>query len=186
MTDLLEAFRTHLAMDAIAIRLTAASVLGFCIGLDREFRDRPAGLRTHMMTSLAAAMFGLIALEMIAAFDEDDTLRLDPIRIVEAVTAGVGFLAAGTIIQRRGEITGLTTGASMWLAGAVGLACGTGFLKIALLGVFFALAILIPMRMIEKNVLHSRDSGSSRKDIKDEPDQMACRPKSDSGEKHGR
>ena len=164
MTDLLEAFRTHLAMDAIAIRLTAASVLGFCIGLDREFRDRPAGLRTHMMTSLAAAMFGLIALEMIAAFDEDDTLRLDPIRIVEAVTAGVGFLAAGTIIQRRGEITGLTTGASMWLAGAV----------------------LIPMRMIEKNVLHSRDSGSSRKDIKDEPDQMACRPKSDSGEKHGR
>jgi putative Mg2+ transporter-C (MgtC) family protein len=143
-------FATHLPPGLIAVRLGAAAAFGFIIGLERELKERPAGLRTHMMTALAAAIFALITLEMMMAFEGREGLQIDPVRMVEAVTAGVAFLAAGTIIQRRASVTGLTTGASMWLAGAVGLACGTGALSLAIMGTIFALVVLLPMRLLER------------------------------------
>lgn len=144
---------TDVPLLTIAVRLGLACVLGFAIGLEREVRDRPAGLRTHMLTALAAALFAVIAVEFIGLYGgSDDGTQLDPIRVVEAVTAGVAFLAAGTIIQSRGHVRGLTTGAGMWLAGAIGLACGAGFLRIAVLAAGFALLILVPMRMMESKV----------------------------------
>jgi putative Mg2+ transporter-C (MgtC) family protein len=146
-------FATHLPPDLIAIRLGAAGALGFIIGLERELKERPAGLRTHMMVSLAAAIFALITLEMMIVFEGREGLEIDPVRMVEAVTAGVAFLAAGTIIQRRASVTGLTTGAGMWLAGAVGLACGTGALLLAIIGTLFAIAVLLPMRLLERKIL---------------------------------
>lgn len=154
---------TDVPLLAIAARLGLACILGFAIGLEREVRDRPAGLRTHMLTALASALFAVIAVEFIGLYgNDDDGTQLDPIRVVEAVTAGVAFLAAGTIIQSRGHVRGLTTGAGMWLAGAIGLACGAGFLKIALVAAGFALLILVPMRIIESNVLQQEkeDNGA--------------------------
>ncbi|MGB3626295.1 MAG: MgtC/SapB family protein [Henriciella sp.] len=146
-------FETSIPLLGIAARLGAACLCGFLVGFEREARDRPAGLRTHMLTALAAALFGIIAIEMIAVFDtDDDSTQLDPIRVVEAVTAGVAFLAAGTIIQSRGNVRGLTTGAGMWLAGAIGLACGTGLLTIALIATVLAVIILAPLRMIESHI----------------------------------
>lgn len=144
---------THIPLSGIAIRLGLACLCGFIIGFEREIRERPAGLRTHMLTALAAALFAIIAIEMIGAFGfSEDGTQLDPIRVVEAVTAGVAFLAAGTIIQSRGNVRGLTTGAGMWLAGAIGLACGTGLIAIALLATLLALLILVPLRMLESKV----------------------------------
>ena len=146
-------FTTSLPMGLIAMRLGAACVFGFLIGIDREMRQRPAGLRTHMLTALAAAVFTIITFEFVSLMGgKADGTQLDPIRIVESVTSGVAFLAAGTIITHRGDIRGLTTGAGMWLAGAVGLACGAGFLTLALLGTAFALIILVPLRFLEVGI----------------------------------
>ncbi len=166
MDDLLTlAFDTHLSVGVISIRLVSACLAGLIVGFEREARDRPAGLRTHMLTALASAVFMLIAIEMIASFGgTDDVTQLDPIRVVEAVTAGVAFLAAGTIIHGRGSVRGLTTGASIWLAGAIGLACGAGYLKLAFMALLFSLFILLPIRMLETHIF---DKTPIRKDDDD-------------------
>ena len=149
----LDHFHTVTPVPAIVLRCAAACLFGLLIGLDREARDRPAGLRTHMLTALAAAVFTLIAIEFIFVFGEGpETARLDPIRVVEAVTAGVAFLAAGAIIQARGKVRGLTTGAGMWLAGAIGLACGAGFLVIAAVAAGFSILVLMPLHWLEKRL----------------------------------
>ena len=143
-------FTTGVPLASILLRVGCAFVFGFLMGLDREWRDRPAGVRTYTLVSVAACIFVLIAIEMIHAFGGDsDRTQLDPIRVVEAVTAGVAFLGAGTIIQSRGSVRGLTTGAGMWLAGAVGLACGSGLLVLGFLGAVLALVVFIPLRMME-------------------------------------
>ena len=117
------------------LRLLAAVLVGAAVGFDRELRNKPAGLRTHILVSLAAALFTLITFELhhtVVSNNPDTTA--DPIRIIEAVTAGVAFLAAGAIIQSRGNVRGLTTGANMWLAGALGVACGAGDYTLAVFG----------------------------------------------------
>ena len=133
----------------IAARLLLAATLGGIIGFEREWRDRPAGLRTHILVCLSAAAIAVLTIEIthLPAF-EDDAIRIDPIRLVEAVTAGVAFLAAGLIVFARGEIHGLTTGAGMWLAGAVGLACGLGFWQIALVATLLAVIVLAALRLV--------------------------------------
>ena len=81
----------------------------------------------------------------------------DPIRIVEAVTAGVAFLAAGTIIQTRGKVHGITTGAGMWLAGAIGLCCGAGLMFLASATTVLVLAILLSVHLMESRWLAKVD-----------------------------
>ncbi len=143
-------FETNLPVELILMRLGAACVLGFVIGFERELQQHDAGLRTHMLTSLAAAVFTIITFEIVAMTEfTGEATQVDPIRIVEAVTAGVAFLAAGTIIHHRGGVRGLTTGAGMWLAGAIGLACGAGLLTLALLATLLAAIILVPLRLLE-------------------------------------
>lgn len=154
------AFETTTPPLEIGLRLLAACLFGFAIGFDREYRKRPAGLRTNMLTALAAAAFALIAFELVSVFDDENNTRLDPIRVVEAVTAGVAFLAAGTIIQSRGDVRGLTTGAGMWLSGAVGLACGAGFLTVAFFATLLAIIILIPLNKLEEKLPHHHDKDS--------------------------
>ena len=135
----------------ILLRLVLAASFGGVIGLEREIKDRAAGLRTHMMTALAAAVFTVLTLEIYQHLKSvDETVRADPIRIVEAVTAGVAFLAAGAIIHGRGKIRGLTTGAGMWLAGAVGLACGAGYYVIAIMATVLAVIILAGLKAVER------------------------------------
>jgi putative Mg2+ transporter-C (MgtC) family protein len=143
----------------ILLRLGLAAALGMLIGIDREVRRRPARLRTHMLVSLAAAVFTIITFELFYKVQAlTGVVRADPIRVIEAVTAGVAFLAAGTIIHARGKIQGLTTGASMWLAGATGLACGGGFYVIAGLTVALVIPILVVLHKLE--VMAERRSGS--------------------------
>lgn len=133
-------------------RLGAALLCGGLIGFDREVRERPAGLRTHMLVSLASALFTILTFEIMADLPATGTDRLgvDPIRVVEALTAGVAFLAAGTIILSKGDVRGLTTGASLWLAGAAGLATGLGLYWIAFLATGAALVVLVVMKGAEK------------------------------------
>ena len=134
------------------------------IGIEREWRQRSAGLRTHMLTSLAAAVFTVLTIEILHAdMLANEAARADPVRVIEAVTAGVAFLAAGAIIQGRGQVRGLTTGAGMWLAGALGVAAGLGYFLIGFLAAVFGLIIIAVLGRIEKAV----EKETSNKETKD-------------------
>jgi putative Mg2+ transporter-C (MgtC) family protein len=145
---------TWLAPPELLLRLVIAGVFGALIGFDRELKNKPAGLRTHTLVSLAAALFTLITFELYAELDaKDEGTSADPIRIIEAVTSGVAFLAAGAIIRSGGNVHGLTTGANMWLAGAIGVACGAGFYLLATLGAAFSIVIITLLRKLETRFL---------------------------------
>lgn len=153
-----------------ALRLGAAAAMGGVIGLDREAKNRPAGLRTHMMTAMAAAIFTILTLDLHDDFVEQGAHgTADPIRIIEAVTAGVAFLAAGAIIQSRGRVEGLTTGAGMWLAGALGVACGMENYNIGAVALVLATLILAAMRPLETKLGSDKRTNGS-KDARQPPD----------------
>jgi len=140
------------------LRLAVAMLCGAAIGFEREWHSRPAGLRTHIMVALAGALFTLVAFELIALpSQEEERLRFDPLRLIEAVTSGVAFLAAGSIIVSQGQVRGITTGAGMWLAGAIGLASGAGYLQLALMATLLALVVLGMIKRLEDAV---RENGA--------------------------
>lgn len=145
----------YLGVGETVLRLLAALVCGGAIGLEREQKQRPAGLRTHMLVALASALFTIIAFQIYAEVQaSEDQVTSDPLRLLEAITAGVAFLAAGAIIRRGGGgIQGITTGGSLWLAGALGMACGVGIYGLAFLGTLLALIVLAGLRIFERRTL---------------------------------
>lgn len=152
MEQLVEEFGhpTHTAFPVIVARLLLAALFGAAIGFEREWRNRPAGLRTHILVCVAAAIYALLTVEIVhAPMFMRDGAQFDPIRIVEAVTAGVAFLAAGIVVFTRGEVHGLTTGAGMWLAGAIGVAAGLGLWQVALFATALALVVLGLLHALE-------------------------------------
>jgi putative Mg2+ transporter-C (MgtC) family protein len=144
---------TSLELSAIIIRLLIALVCGSVVGFEREWRSHAAGLRTHILVCLSAAIVAILTIEITkhSAFSSD-AVRPDPIRLIEAVTAGVAFLAAGMIVFSKGEVKGLTTGAGLWLAGSIGLACGLGFWQIGLIATLFAVCVLWLIRRLEHHI----------------------------------
>jgi len=141
----------ELSAGEVSLRLGLAAVMGAVIGIDREVKNRPAGLRTHMLTSLAAAVFAILTFEMHhAIMTSYPDAKPDPLRVIEAITAGVAFLAAGTIFVSRGNVQGITTGAGMWLAGAIGLACGAGYFVVAVIGLVIAMVIMTLLQPLER------------------------------------
>jgi len=135
--------QTWLPFSVVAARLLLSAILGAVVGLEREWRNHPAGLRTHILICVSTAAIAILTIEIthLDVFAGQE-IRIDPIRLVEATTAGVAFLAAGLIFFAKGEVHGLTTGAGMWLAGAIGLAVGLGFWQIAALATAIALVVL--------------------------------------------
>ncbi|HEX4893023.1 MAG TPA: MgtC/SapB family protein [Hyphomicrobiaceae bacterium] len=158
MNELLGLARTATPEHVILIRLILAILVGGIVGLDREWKRKPAGLRTMMLISFGSAMFTLITIEIVADPRLGEAAsRADPVRIVEAVTAGVAFLAAGNIIQSRGNVAGLTTGASMWVSAALGVACGAGDYILAVLGALLTVAVLTLLVRLERYVAPQAD-----------------------------
>jgi putative Mg2+ transporter-C (MgtC) family protein len=135
----------------VCVRFLMAVVLGGLLGYDREKRSISAGLRTHMLVALGAALFVLVPLQ--AGVDTADLSR-----VLQGLTAGIGFLGAGAIIKisQEQEIKGLTTAASIWLTAAIGVAAGMGYQSTALLSTLFALFILAALRRFTSH-LHSQD-----------------------------
>lgn len=144
--DVLDSAHTQIHETDMMLRLLLAAAAGAAIGMEREFKERPAGLRTNMLVSLAAAVFTVLTFEIYHAFKASSS---DPVRIIEAVTAGVAFLAAGTIIQGRTGVHGLTTGAAMWMSGALGVCCGAGYYGLALMATLLTVLILTVLNRIE-------------------------------------
>lgn len=181
MEQLVEEFAhpTYTSFPVIAARLLLAAIFGAAIGFEREWRNRPAGLRTHILVCVAAATFAILTIEIVhAPMFEKDTGRFDPIRIVEAVTAGVAFLAAGVVIFTRGQVHGLTTGAGMWLAGAIGVACGLGLWQIALFSTVLALIVLGLLYAFESRMAMNQGEDFAE-DERDETGKRAAKAKGD-------
>lgn len=158
---------TYTSFPVIAARLLLATVFGAVIGFEREWRNRPAGLRTHIMVCVASATFAILTIEITHAdvFHVEmvrESVQMDPLRVVEAVTAGVAFLAAGVVIFTKGQVHGLTTGAGMWLAGAIGVACGLGLWQVAAFATLMALMVLSLLYVVENRMDMNQSDHFSR------------------------
>ncbi|MGI4719645.1 MAG: MgtC/SapB family protein [Janthinobacterium lividum] len=129
----------------IVLRLLVAVALGGMLGYERESVGASAGLRTHMLVSLGSALFVLIPLQ--AGMEIGDLSR-----VLQGVTAGIGFIGAGAILKhhQRDDVKGVTTAASVWLTAAVGIAAGMGREATAVLSALFALVILSILRIKTK------------------------------------
>ncbi len=131
----------------VLIRLAAAGLVGAIIGLERQRAHKPAGLRTHMLVSLGAAVFVLVPLELHVTVGEIG-------RVVQGVAAGIGFIGAGAILKRNeeGDVQGLTTAAGIWLTAAVGVSIGLGGIGIALIATIMTWSILSAVGHIERRL----------------------------------
>ena len=139
----------HYGLDTDAVvRLVCALVLGAAIGAERELSGQMAGLRTHIAVCFGAALFGVISTLGFLEFQDVRTgvLRADVSRVASNVVVGIGFLGAGMIMKRHGEVANLTTAASIWTVAAVGLAAGVGDLGTAAVGAGLTLCYLVALR----------------------------------------
>jgi putative Mg2+ transporter-C (MgtC) family protein len=151
--------RLDFGLYEAVVRLVLALVLGMLLGIDREARSKPAGLRSHMLVCLAAACLAIMTLGLVGSAESlSEHVRTDPIRMIEAVIAGVAFLGAGTIIRGEDGVKGITTGASLWLAGAIGIACGVGYYPLALITAALALFVLYVIGKAETKVAEISNS----------------------------
>lgn len=149
---------THTPQHVFAIRLLLSAIFGAMIGFEREGHNSgSAGLRTHILISTAACLFTLLAFEMYATALAGGSTSPDPVRAVEATTAGIAFLGAGAIFQARGSVKGLTTGAGMWLAGAVGVATALGYYIIGFGVALFAVAVLAALKYLAHQLIGRDD-----------------------------
>ena len=131
----------------VAVRLTLAALLGGVIGFERELLGKTAGLRTHMLVGLGAALFVVIP-------QQAGMTIADLGKVIAGVVTGVGFIAAGNILKQtdKQEIQGLTTAAGLWLTAAVGLAAGMGREASALLGTVLTVFILVALQRIARRL----------------------------------
>lgn len=145
----------HLDQDLfVLLRVAAAMALGGVLGIEREMGRHAAGLRTHMMIAGAAALIVGLGDSIAEHFQNEryrDLLQVDPVRLIEAVVASVGFVAAGTILrgQRSDRVSGLTTACSLIMAAAIGIAAGIGRYVIALGASLLCVVVLALFRKVE-------------------------------------
>lgn len=133
----------------ILLRVALAAVLGGAIGFERELREREAGLRTHMLVAVGAALFTLVSAFAWTDwhFSNASGVVYDPTRIAAQVVTGIGFLGAGAIIRQGLSVRGLTTAATLWVVAAIGMATGAGFYTAAVITTVLVLLSLYPLRI---------------------------------------
>lgn len=145
-----------LDLATIVIRLSLAFILGGIIGVERELRNQPAGFRTHSILSLGSALYTLVSILAIGY----NPKVADPTRISAQIVSGIGFLCAGAIFRIGVNIKGLTTAASLWTTGGIGLACGAGFIVPAIIVSFLVVFSLTILAKFEKSFLLTKPKKS--------------------------
>ena len=135
---------------SIALKVILSAILGGAIGLEREFRDKPAGLRTNMLICIGTTLF------MIVSTTAAKVLGGDPMRIAAQIVSGIGFLGAGAVLHSHGFVVGLTTAATIWVVAGIGMAVGSGFYGIAVFTTVLCLITLTVMPLIESRVPNTR------------------------------
>jgi len=137
------------AVDAAA-KLLLACLLGAVLGLERELTKHPAGLRTHVLVSLGSACFMIMGFSLTQTGDGQAVL--DPLRVVQGIITGVGFIGAGTIIKAGLSVRGITTAASLWMASAVGIMVAAGRIPLAALAALLSATTLIVSRLFGRHL----------------------------------
>lgn len=148
-------------------RIVCAAMLGGLIGLEREYRAKEAGFRTHFLVGLGAALFMILSKYGYDDVVKTELVRLDPSRIAAQVVSGIGFIGAGCIIFQRNVVRGLTTAAGLWVTSAIGMACGTGMYAVAA-----TTTVLVVVCLEVVNFIHSRFGIKRRKNKKNEDIEM--------------
>ncbi len=141
----------------MCLRIVLAMVIGGAVGWEREKSNRPAGLRTHMLVAIGAAvvmMMGEMSLEKYAGIT-----TMDPTRLGAQVISGIGFLGAGTIMREGLTVRGLTTAASLWAVACLGLAAGGGFYEAAVIGLIAIILTLTIFEYLEKRFMTIKSKG---------------------------
>lgn len=131
------------AESELLFRLIAAALIGLVLGMEREIRRKPAGMRTHALVCMGSCLFTLVSLTMSGN-------NVDVSRIASGVVTGIGFLGAGTIFFNKDKIHGLTTAAEMWALAAIGLAVGIGMYYAAVVAAAIVMLILLPGKKLEE------------------------------------
>ncbi len=139
----------------LILRLFLAVILGGLIGFERERHNRPAGFRTHILVCTGSALLMMVSAYGFSAH-VGSNYQSDPARIAAAVVTGIGFIGAGTILQQRGGIRGLTTAATIWVVSGVGLAVGIGFYLGSIVTTAFVLISLLSLRSVERSFFYRR------------------------------
>jgi putative Mg2+ transporter-C (MgtC) family protein len=144
-----------LSLGELVLRIALAAVLGGAIGVERELRERGAGLRTHLLVAVGSALFTLVSAYGWSdfTFGTRDGVVFDPTRIAAQIVTGIGFLGAGAIIRQGLSVRGLTTAATLWAVAAIGLASGAGYYSAAVVTTVLVLVALWPLRLIAYRAL---------------------------------
>jgi len=161
MQDLLQ---TNIPIGEMILRLSVAALCGFVIGWEREAQRKEAGLRTHMLVGMGSAAFMIAILELSIRDSGGASAPVDPSRVYQGLIGGIGFIGAGAIIQSQGKVHGLTTGAGIWIVGAVGVASGQGAYVLAILVAILAVAILLLCRLFAKPMIRKHTDPPGRKE----------------------
>ena len=148
----------HIGYFDLTVRLLLAAALGGAIGLEREWSNRAAGFRTHILVCIGSAAIMLLSIYGFSQFVSEPSVRTDPARLAAQVISGIGFLGAGAILRNGSSVTGLTTAASIWVVAAIGLCVGAGFLYCALLATVLVLVSLFLLNRWENRLMRSRRS----------------------------
>lgn len=133
----------------LLLRLGLASGLGLLLGFDREMRGHDAGIRTHALVALSSAM---IMISSLIVYQELRTEQFapDPLRSIQGLAQAIGFIAAGLIFVRGGAVVNMTTAANIWIAAAIGIACGLGQYMVVTVGAGLALVLLTLLKLFER------------------------------------
>jgi putative Mg2+ transporter-C (MgtC) family protein len=154
-----------ISWSVVLLRLVVAAALGAAVGLERELREREAGLRTHMLVCVGSALFTLVS-----AYGFNEFVRsgetVDPTRIAAQIVTGIGFIGAGAIIRQGLSVRGVTTAATLWVVAAIGIAAGAGYYTAAVIATGLAIILLEPLRFVAARV-GLRGRGSQRRLVVD-------------------
>ena len=161
----------ELQFGEVLLRVVLAGILGGAIGAEREIREREAGLRTHMLVSIGAALFTLVSAYGFSDFHFSTAsgITYDPTRIAAQIVTGIGFLGAGAIIRQGLSVRGLTTAASLWVVAAIGLATGAGYYSAALITTVVVLVSLWPLRILAFRIFERVRPGELRLEVELQP-----------------
>lgn len=145
-------------LGEIILRLGAASLGGALLGLDRELRGHEAGIRTHALVALSSAMI-MVSAMMLSEQLAIEGSRPDPLRVVQGLAQAIGFIAAGLIFVRRGDVRNLTTAANIWMAAAIGIVAGAGQYKLLGVGTVIAFLLLSVFVVFKRFLPSERQDG---------------------------
>jgi putative Mg2+ transporter-C (MgtC) family protein len=151
----------------VLLRLVLAGILGGAIGAEREIREREAGLRTHMLVAIGAALFTIVSAYAWTdfTFSAQSGITYDPTRIAAQIVTGIGFLGAGAIIRQGLSVRGLTTAASLWVVAAIGIAAGAGYYSGAVITTIVVLVSLWPLRIAAHRIFERIRPGELRLEV---------------------